>query len=72
MQIDYEDPRRSSAPAGEGGQNIAAEKPKADANDLAGMVLTFFTGLSLEQNLKSSRTNTGRKVDNLMRVLRRL
>ena len=36
------------------------------------MVLTFFTGLSLEQNLKSSRTNTGRKVDNLMRVLRRL
>jgi hypothetical protein len=28
--------------------------------------------LSLEQNLKSSRTNTGRKVDNLMRVLRRL
>jgi hypothetical protein len=52
--------------------NIEAEKPKADVNDLAGMVLTFFTGLSLEQNLKSSRTNTGRKVDNLMRVLRRL
>ena len=53
-------------------RNIEAEKPKADVNDLAGMVLTFFTGLSLEQNLKSSRTNTGRKVDNLMRVLRRL
>ena len=53
-------------------KNIEAEKPKADVNDLAGMVLTFFTGLSLEQNLKSSRTNTGRKVDNLMRVLRRL
>ena len=53
-------------------KNIEAEKPKADVNDLAGMVLTFFTGLSLEQNLRSSRTNTGRKVDNLMRVLRRL
>src|SRR5712672_4746002 len=53
-------------------KNIEAEKPKADVNDLAGMVLTFFTGLSLEQNLKSSRPNTGRKVDNLMRVLRRL
>ena len=53
-------------------KNIEAEKPKADINDLAGMVLTFFTGLSLEQNLKSSRPNTGRKVDNLMRVLRRL
>src|ERR1700687_5742621 len=53
-------------------KNIEAEKPKTDVNDLAGMVLTFYTGLSLEQNLKSSRTNTGRKVDNLMRVLRRL
>jgi hypothetical protein len=53
-------------------KNIEAEKPKADVNDLAGMVLTFFTGLSLEQDLKSSRTNTGRKVDNLMRILRRL
>jgi len=53
-------------------KNIEAEKPKADINDVAGMVLTFFTGLSLEQNLKSSRPNTGRKVDNLMRVLRRL
>src|SRR5580704_8071365 len=49
-------------------RNIEAEKPKADVNDLAGMVLTFFTGLSLEQNLKSSRAATGRKVDNLMRV----
>src|ERR1700692_947595 len=53
-------------------KNIEAEKPKADVNDLDGMVLTFYTGLSLEQNLKPSRTNTGRKVDNLMRVLRRL
>src|SRR6266852_3948417 len=53
-------------------KNIEAEKPKADINDVAGMVLTFFTGLSLEQNLKSSRPNTGRKVDNLMRVLRSL
>jgi AcrR family transcriptional regulator len=53
-------------------KNIAAEKPKADVNDLASMVLTFFTGLSLEQNLKSSRAATGRKVDNLMQVLRSL
>ena len=53
-------------------KNIEAEKPKADVNDLAGMVLTFFAGLSVEQNLKSSRANTGRKVDNLMQVLRSL
>jgi AcrR family transcriptional regulator len=51
-------------------KNIEAEKPKGDVNDLAGMVLTFFTGLSVEQNLKSSRATTARKVDNLMRVLR--
>jgi TetR/AcrR family transcriptional regulator, copper-responsive repressor len=53
-------------------KNIEAEKPNADVNDLASMVLTFFTGLSAEQNLKSSRAATGRKVDNLMRVLRSL
>jgi TetR/AcrR family transcriptional regulator, copper-responsive repressor len=53
-------------------KNIEAEKPKADVNDLASMVLTFFTGLSVEQNLKSSRAATGRKVDKLMQVLRSL
>jgi AcrR family transcriptional regulator len=53
-------------------KNIEAEKPKADVNDLASMVLTFYTGLSVEQNLKSSRATTGRKVDNLMQVLRSL
>jgi len=53
-------------------KNIEAEKPKADVNELASMVLTFFTGLSMEQNLKSSRAATGRKVDNLMHVLRSL
>ena len=53
-------------------KNIEAEKPKADVNDLASMVLTFFTGLSVEQNLKPSRAATGRKVDNLMQVLRSL
>jgi AcrR family transcriptional regulator len=53
-------------------RNIEAEKPELAAEDLAGMVLTFFAGLSVEQNLKSSRAATGRKVDNLMRVLRSL
>jgi TetR/AcrR family transcriptional regulator, copper-responsive repressor len=53
-------------------RNIEAEKPNTDVNDLAGIVLTFFTGLSVEQNLKPSRAAIGRKVDNLMRVLRGL
>lgn len=53
-------------------KNIEAEKPNANVDELAGMVLTFFAGLSMEQNLKSSRPANGRKVDNLMRVLRSL
>jgi AcrR family transcriptional regulator len=53
-------------------RNIEAEKPKLAVDDLAGMVLTFFAGLSVEQNLKSSRAATARKVDNLMKVLRNL
>ena len=53
-------------------RNIEAEKPKTDVSDLAGIVLTFFTGLSVEQNLKPGRAAIGRQVDNLMRVLRGL
>jgi len=53
-------------------KNIEAEKPRAEVDDLASMVLTFFAGLAVEQNLKSSRAATARKVDNLMRVLRSL
>jgi AcrR family transcriptional regulator len=53
-------------------KNIAAEKPKLPVHDLASMVMTFFAGLSVEQNLKSSRATIGRKVDNLMQVLRSL
>jgi hypothetical protein len=51
-------------------KNIEAEKPKMAVDDLAAMVMTFFAGLSVEQNLKSTRTSIGRKVDNLMQVLR--
>jgi len=54
------------------GKNIEAEKPKLPVDDLAGMVMTFFAGLSVEQNLKSSRASFERKVDNLMQVLRSL
>jgi TetR/AcrR family transcriptional regulator, copper-responsive repressor len=53
-------------------RNIEAEKPKLAVDDLASMVMTFFTGLSVEQNLKPSRAGTRRKADNLMRVLRSL
>ena len=53
-------------------KNIEAEKPKLAVDNLAGMVMTFFAGLSVEQNLKSTRATTGRKVDSLMQVLRSL
>jgi hypothetical protein len=53
-------------------RNIEAEKPTLAVDDLAGMVMTFFAGLSVEQNLKSTRAATGRKVDSLMHVLRSL
>ena len=51
-------------------RNIEAEKPKLAVDGLASMVMTFFAGLSVEQNLKSTRASLGRKVDNLMQVLR--
>jgi TetR/AcrR family transcriptional regulator, copper-responsive repressor len=53
-------------------KNIEAERPKMDVDELAGMVLTFFTGLGTEQNLRSSRSATGRKTDTLMQLLRNL
>jgi AcrR family transcriptional regulator len=53
-------------------KNIEAERPKRAAVELADIVMTFFAGLSVEQNLKSSRAGTGHKIDNLMEVLRRL
>ena len=53
-------------------KNIEAEQPKTDVNDLASTVMTFFAGLSVEQNLKSSRAAAGRKVENFMQLLRSL
>jgi AcrR family transcriptional regulator len=53
-------------------KNIEVENPKLAIPDVAGMVMTFFAGLSVEQNLTPSRASIGRKVDNLMRALRSL
>jgi hypothetical protein len=41
-----------------------------NANELADLVVTFFTGLSLEQNLKASRASVARKVENFMMLIR--
>src|ERR1700716_2173387 len=53
-------------------RNIEVERPKMDADSLAELVLTFFTGLSMEHNLSSSRASIVRKIDDLMNIIRPL
>ena len=53
-------------------KNIEVERPKMNADSLAELVLTFFTGLSMEHNLSSSRTSVVRKIDDLMNIFRTL
>jgi AcrR family transcriptional regulator len=50
--------------------NIEVERPKMAPHLLAELVLTFFTGLCMEQYGKSSRTDLVRKVDNVMKAIR--
>jgi len=51
-------------------KNIEVEHPKMNADSLAELVLTFFTGLSMEHNLSSSRPSIARKIDDLMNIVR--
>jgi TetR/AcrR family transcriptional regulator, copper-responsive repressor len=53
-------------------KNIEVEHPKMNADSLAEMVLTFFTGLSMEHNLSSSGAAIVRKIDELMNIVRKL
>jgi len=53
-------------------RNVEAEKPGMKATLLAEMILTFFTGISMEQHLKGSKATTNRKVGDFMRVVRKL
>ena len=39
---------------------------------LADMILTFFTGISMEQHLRVSKASMNRKVDDFMKVVRKL
>jgi AcrR family transcriptional regulator len=52
--------------------NIEAEKPKMAPDAIAEMVLSFFSGLCIERNLKSGKAASTRKIDSLMQVLRSL
>ena len=52
--------------------NIEAEKPKMAPDAIAEMVLSFFSGLCIERNLKSGKAASTRNIDSLMQVLRSL
>jgi AcrR family transcriptional regulator len=53
-------------------KNIAAERPKMNADSVAELILTFFTGLSMEHNLSSSRASIARKIEDLMNIVQTL
>jgi len=52
--------------------NIEAENPKMDPRLIAEMVLSFFSGLCIERNLKSGKASSARKIESLMKMLRSL
>jgi AcrR family transcriptional regulator len=53
-------------------RNVEAEKPATEPTVLAEMILTFFTGISMEQHLKVSKATMHRKVDDFMKAVRKL
>jgi AcrR family transcriptional regulator len=52
--------------------NIEAEKPRMTSSAIAEMVLSFFSGLCIERNLKSGKASSTRKIENFMTALRGL
>jgi TetR/AcrR family transcriptional regulator, copper-responsive repressor len=50
--------------------NIEAEKTKMAPSAIAELVLSFFSGLCIERNLKSGKASSTRKVENFMAALR--
>ena len=53
-------------------RNIEVEKPEMKPSVLAELILTFFTGISMEQHLRGSKASMNRKVDDFMKVVRKL
>ena len=52
--------------------NIEAERPRMAPSAIAEMVLSFFSGLCIERNLKSGKTSSIRNIENFMIALRNL
>lgn len=53
-------------------RNVKAEKPTMKPTALAEMILTFYTGINMEQHLNVGQAAMHRKVDDFMTVLRQL
>jgi TetR/AcrR family transcriptional regulator, copper-responsive repressor len=53
-------------------RNVEAEKHAMKPTALAEMILTFFTGISMEQHLNVSKASMNRKVDDFMKAVRKL
>ena len=53
-------------------KNIEAERPETKVDVLAELVLTFFTGLRMEHNVSSSHAGVVRKVNEFMKLIRKL
>jgi AcrR family transcriptional regulator len=53
-------------------RNVEAETPVMKPTVLAEMILTFFTGISMEQHLKGGKATMNRKVDDFMKAVRKL
>ena len=53
-------------------ENIEAEQSEVKVDVLAELVLTVFTGLRMEQNVGSNYAGVVRKVDEFMKLLRKL
>ncbi len=52
--------------------NIEAEKPRMAPDAIAEMILSFFSGLCIERNLKYDKAASTRKIESFMKVLRSL
>jgi TetR/AcrR family transcriptional regulator, copper-responsive repressor len=53
-------------------RNIEAEKPKMAPAAIAEMVLSFFSGLCIERNLKTGKASSTGKIENFLAALRNL
>jgi len=53
-------------------KNVQEEKPRMKPTLLAEMIFTFFIGIAMEQNLKDSKASNNQKIDDFMKIVRKL